>query len=253
MQNNAIRVLVVDDEPDSHAIIALMLSRQDLLRIDACLYAFDLSQAESLIDLWHPDWIMVDLDLSASHGFSIAERLSDEEDAELTFITAHERETASILAYSELHLLQKPINKHVLMQELQFMLMHQAYREKQTRLNTFKHNLSHPYTSARLAVPVQQQWLCLPLQDIYFLCRKDGLAQFCLSETQFLAEHSFDHYQRLLMRQTGFLQIHPQYIVQLAHVVDIDLAHQKLIMRNGEMLPVVAHKLPVLRQMLSKP
>ncbi|MBX6381226.1 MAG: response regulator [Thermoflavifilum aggregans] len=252
MYSHAFRVLVVDDEPDSHAIISMMLSRQDLYPVETCLYAADLFQAELMMHIWHPDWIIVDLDLTETHGFSVAERMHDMDETELTFITAHERNTAQILAFSEIHLLLKPLNKKALMDVLQDMLIHQPYHEKHIRLATLKHNITQTDAPPMLAVPVQLSWMGVSINDIVHISQQDGFALLGLENTRLLAEKSFDDYLRLFIKLAGFLQIHPMHLVQLNHVAEIDTDHREVLMNNGTVLPVAAHKLQTLLQAVPK-
>lgn len=251
MQPDAIRVLVVDDEPDSYAIINLMLSRQHVHPVEICLHAIDLSQAQSLIKRWHPDWIIVDLDLTEAHGFSIVELLSDGDNAELTFITAHEPEAADILVFSEICLLQKPLNKKALMDVLDDIRNHQAYQDKYIRLKTFQHNIIQSQDLPLLAVPAQQSWKSFSLSEILYISHQEGLALLGLHDTQLLTEKSFQDYLRLFTRQTGFIQIHPKHVVQSIYISHVDTDRLEIIMNNSITLPVSAHKLQTLLRLLS--
>ncbi|MCL6523481.1 MAG: response regulator transcription factor [Thermoflavifilum sp.] len=246
MLNEPLRVLVIDDEPDGYAIIEMMLRRQSQWPIASCQYVPDLFQAESLIHHFRPHWLLVDLELTEANGLSIAHILPADVELELSFMTAHDQEKGEVLCFSQMFLLQKPIHREALQRVLQFMQDHLFDQQKHVRLQVLKSNLKQLYDPQYLALPMQQSWVSLSLDQIRYLTTYGDKTEFFLLDNQVIVDRPFSEYQRFLHRHPAFLHIHPAYLIQLTHVEWIDIENLQVHMDDGAILPVTAHKLPIL-------
>jgi DNA-binding response OmpR family regulator len=117
MNDNSVRVIVVDDVPDAAETLALLL---ELDGYDVRM-AHDGAQALAMIDSFTPHCILFDIDMPGVDGFELSKRVRarHEDDIVLIAVTARENQDPRVVGAFTVadHYFRKPVD-HAMLRKL---------------------------------------------------------------------------------------------------------------------------------------
>jgi DNA-binding response OmpR family regulator len=117
MNDNSVRVIVVDDVPDAAETLALLLELDGY----AVRMAHDGAQALAMIDSFTPHCILFDIDMPGVDGFELSKRVRarHEDDIVLIAVTARENQDPRVVGAFTVadHYFRKPVD-HAMLRKL---------------------------------------------------------------------------------------------------------------------------------------
>jgi len=150
---------------------------------------------------------------------------------EIIFITAHQEYALDALNLDATYYLLKPIYSEKLQKAIEIASKHIQQRREKTKLND------------SLLVNYKNEYINVPVQDVFYLQGEGAYTTIFLSDTSFLVSKNIGYYQKLLP-QTLFFRNHHSFIVNLTHIKKVYKNRGGiLLLKNGAEIPVAQRKM----------
>ncbi len=134
---NDVRILVVDDEPDVHAVLDKMLSREGYM-VDS---AYSAEEAFTSIDKHKPDVVLLDLMMPNVSGIEVCNRIKENtalRDIIVLIVSARDeqRDRLEGLTHGADDYISKPFHLRSLMRKIEHMLEKREQKRLHERVTT---------------------------------------------------------------------------------------------------------------------
>ena len=231
------KAIIIDDEPDAVELLAIRLTQKcpQIEVIATCTSG--VKGVAAIIEL-RPDVVFLDIEMPQMNGFQVLEAVEGIPFA-LVFVTAYDKFALKAFRYSAIDYLLKPIESNELMQAIS-----KIEKQKQTSKEQVNH-LRNQYSNGskvfldKIALPYENGVAFVSLSEILYCESDDNYTKFYLPDGQsYLVTKPLKEVQELL-EERGFLRIHRQYLINLAHIKKFVKGEGSyVIMTNGQSIPV---------------
>ena len=215
--NEALRVILVDDEKDSRDSLRYYLVKY----CDDVTIVGEADGVDSAIELLakhQPDVVFLDVEMPFGNGFDMLDRL-DEISFEIIFVTAFSNYAVQALNMSASYYIMKPVDIDDLIQAVE------KVREARRGLTEIQH--ARILADNVKAESKQQEKVVLPLIDGFEVIRVNQIL-YCKAEDNFTSFHLTDGSHKMICRSLKFyeelllpydvLRIHKSTMVNLQYV-----------------------------------
>ncbi|HET9825687.1 MAG TPA: LytTR family DNA-binding domain-containing protein [Chitinophagaceae bacterium] len=213
---DSVKVLIVDDEPQSRSLIRKLLS----LHFPQMIIeeAENVSSAINKIHQTNFTLVFLDVQMRAETGFDLLDKIGAE-DIGVIFTTAHSEFALKAFRYSALDYLMKPIDSEEFKTSVERALLtlhnRTTYLQQLQLLKELKSTNKLP---SKLTVPTTEGFLFIVINDILY-CRAVGnYTEFVLCDHQkILSSYTLGYYAELLQPH-HFFRVHRSYLINLSYV-----------------------------------
>lgn len=231
------RAIIIDDEPDAVELLAIRLTQKCPQVEVAATCTSSVKGVAAIIEL-RPDVVFLDIEMPQMNGFQVLEAVEGIPFA-LVFVTAYDKFALKAFRYSAIDYLLKPIDSNELIQAVsKIEKQKQTFKEQVTHLRSQYSNSTKPFPD-KIALPYQNGVAFVSLTEILYCESDDNYTKFYLPDGQsYLVTKPLKEVQELL-EERGFLRIHRQYLINLAHIKKFVKGEGSyVIMTNGQSIPV---------------
>ncbi|WP_300597006.1 LytTR family DNA-binding domain-containing protein [Niabella sp.] len=230
--STALTAILVDDEPDSTALLELQLAKH-CPGVSVLHSSNDPQQALPAILSLQPQLLFLDIEMPGLNGFQLLERLPYK--PAVIFVTAYNQYAIRAFRYNALDYLVKPVLATDLVEAVDKAARHQS--PSTTQLSQVQRQLlGEPVT--KMAVSTQSGVIFINLKEIVCAEASGNYSVFILEDgSRFVVSKTLKEVQDLL-EDGHFFRIHRQYIVNLNKVNHFDRIDFILTLDNKMQLPV---------------
>jgi two-component system LytT family response regulator len=234
-----IKVLIVDDEPLVHRILARLM---DLYfpEIDVVGNTGTISEASKLIVSLDPDLVFLDIQLSDGLAFDLF-KLMPETRFRAIFITAHHEFALEALRFSSIDFVFKPFDMNELVAVIDKSLK-EIRRQKNLasynlKIDALLDNLNDSADLNKQLVLVDAAEVnVVALRDIFWIESFPGGSQFHLTNGVVMETSIPVRRYESMLQSKGFYRCHPKRVVNLLHVDWVEPQKNFLQLYNGTVL-----------------
>lgn len=234
---NKLKAVIVDDEPDSVALLRLQLERHCSAVTAITTFTNPVTALQQLPAL-APDIVFVDVEMPLMNGFQLLEQLLPLQ-FNVVFVTAFNQYAIRAFKFNALDYLLKPAD----VKELQ-----EAVSKTGRQLKPDKPQLAFAGEQlkgkpvSRIALPSQNGISFIHLSDIVYAEASDNYSKIFLADsTVHLLSKTLKDVQALL-EETHFQRVHRQYLVNLNCVKHFNRNDGILTMDNKTELPITRNQ-----------
>lgn len=247
--NNAIKVLVVDDESLAREAITLRLNNYSAF--DVCGEADNGSDAIILVRETQPDVVFLDIEMPEVNGIKAAQVITQNSDALIVFISAYDHYALQAFRVNAVDYILKPIDDElfgVMLEKLEQRIKEKTSVFHERLLTTLAElqsdnsydSSSHPKEHLlRIAVKNNSETVMVNVSDIEsIVSAKDYL---CIKTAEDTHIHRCTMKQmESLLNTKNFLRIHRSHIVNTRLIAKVDLAdsNKMVYTLSGETHPI---------------
>jgi two-component system LytT family response regulator len=219
MPANSCKVFVVDDEYQSRNLLCRFLS-EHFPAISITGQAATVKEGIDGIRLFKPDLIFLDIAMNGESGFDLLQQL-DKRDFQIIFVTAHDDYALKAFRFNAVDYLLKPIvlaeMKEAIAKAIKLLPEH-TYTSTEQLDNLVKHIRNPKKTHDKIAVPTQDGFVLVPLQEIIFCKANGNYTEFhLLNKKKLLSSYTLKQYHELLI-EYNFFRAHRSYLINLSYV-----------------------------------
>jgi len=234
---DSVRVLIVDDEPQSRSLISKLLSVHFPKLI---IYeAGDVAVAVEKIHQYMPRLIFLDVQMRGETGFDLLDRI-EPENVGIIFTTAHSEFALKAFRYSAMDYLMKPLDteefKAAVQKAFEKLRNNNSSAEQLEFLKELKSGNKIP---DKLTIPTPEGFLFVTINDILYCHAVGNYTEFYLRSNQkILSSYTLGYYAEML-ESHNFFRIHRSYLVSLSHIKMYKRGNGgSIIMNNGEEIEI---------------
>ncbi|MEM9671342.1 MAG: LytTR family DNA-binding domain-containing protein [Bacteroidota bacterium] len=254
MDKEAIRTLVIDDEPAFAENLVAML-RGENLSVQVIGKAQSIDEGLAMITQYDPDLVFLDIMLREGSGFDLLRRCS-ERNFQVIFITAYDQYAIEAFKFSAIDYLLKPVASHELVAAVERVhsLLHLKQGQADRQLRVLLENMQGVSAQNRRLVLRESETLhVINLTDILWCAADGSYTTFHLEDgSQITVSQHLKEYEMLLESQ-DFFRVHRSHLVNLQKIRRLDKADGgTLHLTDSSTLPVSVRKREHLVHRLSK-
>ncbi len=241
----ALRVLIVDDEPDARENLRLLLT-EHCPDVEVTATAASAKEARELIAEHQPNALLLDIKMPGEDGFQLLASVADLE-LPVVFTTAYDEYALRAFKENALDYLEKPID----VDELR-----RAVGRLERRTGELGASMPDPMVmanlmkdpgsplSSRLAIPGRDGLTLLKHEDVLYLEANDSYTTVHLvnGKRSLSSKHIrvFENH----LDPKAFFRVHKSYIINLGHLSGFNRAEGNMaVLDNGTMIPVSRRRL----------
>lgn len=202
--SNKLKAIIVEDDISIQVVIETLLS-QYAPGVGVVSTARSVVDAVSIIRLYDPDVVFLDVEIIGGSGFDVLDKTSDM-NYNIIFVTAFDSYAIEALRADALDYIVKPIIK------TDFANAVNRFLSKQSSIKSGS-------TGKSIIVRGVNRDTKIDLNDILYIYLEKGRCQFKLKDGSII--HSTDTMSKIDLDEHLF-QIHRNYIVNIASIVEID-------------------------------
>ena len=217
-----IRALVIEDEPQSLAMLSHLLESFKELGIEVVGTAKSVNEALHAIGTTDPDLLFLDIELSGQTGFDLLQALPEPR-PQVIFTTAYDQYALKAIKYSALDYLLKPIDPEELKAAVEKVVKQRTDSQlSQDSLQLLLQAIKKPETGfQRISLPSVYGHEIVNVRDIIRCDSEDHYTRFVLTnKKRLLVSNSLKYYEDLLP-QDKFFRIHNSHLINIEHVVRV--------------------------------
>jgi two-component system LytT family response regulator len=250
-----IRVILVDDEPQSCKSLAIKLKAvaEDIEIIGTYHYP---ERALSSIRKSKPDAVFLDIEMPGMNGFQLLEKL-EEFDFEVIFVTAYNEYMLNALHISALDYLLKPVETEELKNALgrlrKKISLHENPLYKKEQLELLGDALKDQHAPKRLALATLQGIVFLKINEIIRVEALSNYSTFYLiSKQKIMVSKTLKEFESVLIMQ-NFFRINRSCIVNTDYIVKYKNEDGGMLeLQDGSEVGVGPHRKNELVELLSR-
>ena len=234
---NALRIVIVDDEPLARAVVREYAAADPEIEIVAeCANGFDAVKA---VAEHHPDLVLLDVQMPKLDGFEVLELLG--RDQPVVFITAYDQYALRAFEVHAVDYLLKPFSAERFQEAL-------ARARERQRAKAAPPDVEAIVREARpKAGPAERVLIrdganvhVLPVDDIDYVEAQDDYVAFKSAGKQYLKDQTLAAAEAAL-DPARFVRIHRSYVLNIDRIAKVELYAKDsriAILRDGTRLPV---------------
>ena len=243
-----LRTLIIDDEPDNVALLALQLARH-CPQVDVVGQFTDSPAALVAVQSLRPELVFMDIEMPMLNGFQLLEQLG-EVSFQVVFVTAYNQYAVQAFRFAALDYLLKPVDTVDLVNSVR--RAEQAVLGRGNQLVTSQLDLLRAYHPAggatagsglavptRLALPHANGLTFVDTSQILYAESDSNYTNFVLTTGEkYLVSKTLGDVQDML-ESRNFLRVHRQYVVNLDHIKRLVKGEGTyLVLTDGSSIPV---------------
>lgn len=244
--NNAINLLIVDDEEEACTNLKNILDRYIDTKIHVAGMAYNTREAEKLIKEFRPDAILLDIEMPNENAFRFLERISPV-DFEVIFVTAYDEYAIRAFKLNAVDYILKPIS----IPELKQAVLKLVEKMKLKKVLKSGGELSYQDIASQIASKTKSYKITLKdnnivevvdFKDIFFIEAQGSYFKVVFNKESTVREivlcGTLTDYEELLPSDI-FFRVHKSYIINCMHVNKLlkdEYSH--VVIRNEYTLPV---------------
>lgn len=213
-----IRAFAVDDEPAAISTLSLMLKKY-VPEISDLQTTCRPQDAISLIELYKPELLFLDIQMPVFTGFELLKQLNHI-DFEIIFTTAYDQYAIEAIRFSALDYLLKPIDAEELKISVSRFLQSRAKaaKGKKEQYQNLLHNIRSPQPDFRLAISSSDGMFFFNPSQIIRLEAESNYTRFFFTDKKpLIVAKTLGEYEELLAPH-GFLRTHRTHLVNRFYV-----------------------------------
>lgn len=233
------RAAIIDDEPDSIALLQLLLDRH-CPEVSGTIAFTEPQKALEVLPQLKPDLLFLDIEMPGMNGFEFLKQCSFSPFL-VIFITAYDRYAVSAFRFNAVDYLLKPIATDELKNAVAKANQHVYTGAEQ--LAQLSRQLVHRQPPRKIAVSSAAGISFVKLENILYAEASNNYSKLVLADgtpTQ-LVSKTLKEVQELL-EEYQFLRVHRQYVVNLDHVSYFHRLDNTIRMSNNASIPVAGNQ-----------
>lgn len=228
-----LNAIIVDDEPDSIALLQLQLQKHCKQILVIGTYDNSVMALTAIKEL-QPDILFLDIEMPELNGFQLLERLMPLR-FNIIFVTAYNEYAIKAFRYNALDYLVKPVLALDLIEAVEKAAKN--LHPTDTQLDSFQKQLNGEPIK-KIAVSTQAGISFITLAEIVYAEASGNYSVFIMDDgSQFVVTRTLKDVQDLF-EERHFFRIHRQYIINLNKVKHFNRIDSILTMENKVELPV---------------
>lgn len=232
-----LRVLILDDEPDSVRLLQLQLAQYCPQVAVAGAYT-NATKALHDIETVQPDLVFLDVEMPVLNGFEFLERTAHL-NFSIVFVTAYNQYALKAFRFNALDYLVKPIDTADLLAVVT--KAEKLAKPTATQLAQLQKQLRGEAVT-KIAIPGMAGVSFVDLKEIVYGEASNNYSKLVLTDGRhFLVSKTLKEVQEVLEGDT-FLRVHRQYIINLNHVKGFNRNESVLMMDNGHHIPLARNQ-----------
>ncbi|MDO4437291.1 MAG: LytTR family DNA-binding domain-containing protein [Coriobacteriaceae bacterium] len=214
-----LRAMIVDDEAPARSELRFLLEQTG--KIGSIIEASSVRSAiETLMEV-RVDVVFLDISMPGASGLQLAEALSKlKNPPSIVFVTAYSDHAVEAFEVDAVDYLLKPVEEERLDRAIERVIARSkpaAEEEPPTPPMPVK----QPTNIERIPVEKGGRKVLIPVDQIRFIMAKDDYSCIFTDDDRFLSTTSLAQFESKLS-EFGFFRVHRRYIVNLAHVEDVE-------------------------------
>lgn len=241
--NNKIKLVIVDDEYHSTAILSQQIKELQMPELELCAVFNDARLALDYL-LVHPvDLLFLDIEMPFLNGFALLDKLKNvRNDLAVVFITAYDSFAVKAFQFSALDYLLKPANSNDIRQVVS-KVIHSKSRFSEQKINFLESMYNSQSNFSKIVLSTNEGFEIVPIENILYIVADSNYSFVHIQDkkTIHIARTLKDFEQTLA--DHGFLRIHQSHLINMHKIVKYvksDGGH--VVMCNGQVLYVAKSK-----------
>ena len=234
-----IRTILIDDEPDNVALLALQLARHCPQVVVRGQFTDSVLALEA-IRTTLPDLIFLDIEMPKLNGFQLLEQLANLP-VQVIFITAYNQYAVQAFRFAALDYLLKPVDTIDLLNAVR-RVEQVGHENRSAQLDLLR--AQYPFSASsgppsRLALPHANGLTFVDISQVLYAESDSNYTNFVLvGGEKFLIAKTLGDVQEML-ESRNFLRVHRQFVVNLEHIKRLVRGDGTyLVLSNGATVPV---------------
>jgi two-component system, LytTR family, response regulator len=231
-----LKAILVDDEPDSIRLLALLLKEHCPEVQIAGKYT---SSIEGLLAIktLKPDVVFLDIEMPEMNGFELLDQL-DDIFFSLVFITAYNEFALKAFRFSALDYLVKPLDASDLKEAIK--KAEKQHRIDHGQLELLQSQLQRQQLPQKIAVAFKNSVVFVELKELVY-CEAEGnyTKLFLTTGKTHLLSKTLREVQEVL-EEKNFLRVHRQYLINLDHIKAYHKGESAYLVMAGDVNIAVA-------------
>ena len=218
IENDSLRILIVDDEAPARRDIRRMLDKIE--HVDIVGEASDGLEAVEMIQKTHPDVVLLDIQMPGLDGFQVMEKIEDSEIMpSVIFITAYDQYAVRAFEVHAIDYLLKPVEEERLVEAIERMRRIREGLDQRSDLEALLRTIS----GGPKRIPVRQGngHVMVSEDDVLYATIASGEVVVAAGEIE--GATNFRSLDKLLQELTPgkFVRAHRSFIVNLQRIHEI--------------------------------
>lgn len=231
-----LKAVIIDDEPDCVALMALQL-KAHCPQVQVLCQTTDPAAGLQAIQNLRPDLVFLDVEMPMMNGFSLLEQLEDISFS-LIFVTAYNEFALKAFRFSALDYLLKPVNIQHLCEAVRKAEKRQRIDHRQ--LDMLRHQLKEGQYPSKIAIPFQSGVVFVELKELIYCEADSNYTKLMLTYGKsYLLSKTLREVQEVL-EERNFLRVHRQYLINLDHIKMYHKGDGSYLVMTGEVTIPVA-------------
>lgn len=216
LKNMRIKSIIVDDEKHGRENL-LGILKQYCPEVDVVGEANSVENAISLIKMYEPDLVFLDIEMPKANGFQLLEHFKDFT-FEVIFVTAYDNYAIKAIRFSAVDYILKPINYNDLKAAVIKVSERFKLKEENKRIKQLFRNINQP-ANARIGLPMADRIEYIEVKKI-IRCQGEGNYTHFYFEgnNHLLVAKTLVEFEDLL-KEYSFIRVHKTHLVNLKHVL----------------------------------
>jgi two-component system LytT family response regulator len=246
-----IKALIIDDEQKARNILHHYLT-SFVPQITEVRLADSASNAESILEVYKPDIVFLDVEMPHRNGFDFLTAQKNFS-FDVIFTTAYNQYAIQAIRFSALDYLLKPVDPEELQAAVARHLERKLETGEQEMLYTnLSENLQrNQVKDFTIAVPSAEGTHFFKIEDIVRLEADRAYTYIHLSEKKpFIASKSLKHFEEML-DEFRFIRTHKSHLINPRHISRISGDHEHVLLTDGSKVEVSRRKKDEVLQQLN--
>lgn len=241
MNENKIKTIIVDDEPNSRVVLKQLLIK-DEVNIDIVAECECLTDAVSAIKKHQPDVVFLDIQMPKYAGYEIVDFI-DPIDFQIVFVTAFDHYAIKAFEVNAMDYILKPIERNRLSQTIKKVASHIEKKRKQEEYLLLAESFRENQIS-KIIIPEIGNRRIVDTSSIVAIEAQSSYSRFFLSDsTEFLASKTLKYFDTILESDKRFVRTHRAYVINLNFVKSINKKDYSVQLENGVVAKVSRNKM----------
>jgi two-component system LytT family response regulator len=243
MNNEKLKLIIIDDEPDSVELIeSIVLEREHEYQVVAT--ATDPMDGIKYILEHKPDVLLLDIEMPQISGFRLLEIIG-RFDFQLIFITAYEQYALKAFKNKALDYILKPVSAHELLATLE-----RASEIVRTKQNAFVVDM--PEATKKMVVPTSSGYDFINIKDIVRLEADGSYTKLYFRDSNTILVSKTLKELEATINDLSFFRVHRSHIVNINCITRYEKSSSKITLIDNSEIPISRANLPIFKDMLEK-
>jgi two-component system, LytTR family, response regulator len=244
MSYQRLKTILIDDEPDSLALLNWQIEKEcpELKVVALCQGA---QEAMQQIEKRAPDVVFLDIEMPGMNGLQLLQRLPEIHFAPI-FITAYSQYAIKAIKLGAFDYLLKPVQRAELKTTVERLLqkrLHSSSVEMKTSLQILLDQLHDVRKAPKITIHTAEQTYFVDISEVLYLQSDNNYTHFFLKNGRPLLVARTLKYFEGLLEEHGFFRVHASFLINLNAVSSIRKGEGGgIILSNGVQIPIARSK-----------